>query len=149
MNEYLTMGHMREISQQELQTYTGPSCYIPHHGIWQKKDQGKKLRVVFNASKPTSSGHSLSDLLYVGPKLQNDLTIVVTRWRLRQYAFCADIKMMFRQILVQTSSHISSAHTVEPIAIGTCKTLCPSYSDLWDGERSLSISADSEAALYR
>ena len=33
-----------------------------------------------------------------GPKLQNDLSTVITRWRQWRVAFCSDVKMMFRQI---------------------------------------------------
>ena len=56
--------------------------------------------MVFNASFPTSSGTSLNDALLPGPKLQSDLPTVITRWRRWPVGFCADIRMMFRQILI-------------------------------------------------
>ena len=62
-----------------------------------------KLRVVFNASNPTSSGLSLNDVLYPGPVLQQDLTILITRLRLFKHVFNADIEKMYRQILVNPS----------------------------------------------
>ncbi|XP_058810640.1 uncharacterized protein LOC131675617 [Phymastichus coffea] len=100
MAEYENLGHMRRLTAEELTAHQGPTVYIPHHGIWQNHDRGRKLRVVFNASRPTSSGYSLNDALHAGPKLQGHVTTVLTRWRLHRYAFCADIQMMFRQIRV-------------------------------------------------
>ena len=83
------MGHMRRLTEVELPV--DPLCihYIPHHTIWYRKDDGQKLRVVFNASCTKSS-----------PKMQSDLTVVLTRWRRWGIAYCVDIQMMFRQISV-------------------------------------------------
>lgn len=101
MDEYLQTGHMRQLTQEELKDKSLTVNYIPHHGIWQRGDTGPKLRVVFNASWPTSSGSSLNDVLYAGLKLQNNLATVITRWRRHKFVYCADIKMMFRQILIK------------------------------------------------
>lgn len=102
MSDYLQHGHMRPVTEHEFGDHSLNVCYIPHHGIWQRCDSGKKLRVVFNASRPTSSGHSLNDLLHPGPKLQNNIATIITRWRRHRFVFCADIKMMFRQIKVSS-----------------------------------------------
>ena len=103
MSEYHRQGHMRQMTETELNEDHPSAHYIPYHGIWQKSDTGLKLRVVFNASKPTSLGSCLNDILYAGPKLQNNLADVIARWRRHRVAFCADITMMFRQILVSPS----------------------------------------------
>ena len=100
MNDFIQLGHMCPLSPLELSDESLPTLYIPHHGIWQRSDDRSKLRVVFNASRPTSSGLSLNDVLHADPKLQSDLATVVTRWRRYRIAFCADIRMMFRQIRV-------------------------------------------------
>lgn len=60
-----------------------------------------KLRVVFNASAKTSAGLSLNDSMYTGPKLQPDIQVVLLRARLWKYMFMADIKQMYRQILIR------------------------------------------------
>ncbi|XP_014217979.1 uncharacterized protein LOC106646454, partial [Copidosoma floridanum] len=70
MADYLAMGHMRPLTSAELAATAGPVNYIHYHGIWQHDDRGGKLRVVFNASNPISSGHSLNDVLHAGPRLQ-------------------------------------------------------------------------------
>ncbi|XP_058788565.1 uncharacterized protein LOC131662720 [Phymastichus coffea] len=101
MAEYENLGHMRQLTAEELAAHQGPAVYIPHHEIWQHHDRGRKLRVVFNASRPTSSGYSLNDALHAGPKLQGHVATMLTRWRLHRYAFCVDIQMMFHQIRVR------------------------------------------------
>ena len=59
-----------------------------------------KIRVVFNASQASTNGRSLNDELLTGPKLQEDLWIVLTRWRFFRFVFTTDVVKMFRQILV-------------------------------------------------
>ena len=89
MHKYAELGHMRLISSEEMKLPNETVHYIPHHSIWQKSDGGKKLRVVFNASRATTSGKSLNDILHARPKLQNDLAVILTRrgstprWRIR------------------------------------------------------------------
>ena len=40
----------------------------------------------------------MNQILYTGPKLQQDLWLILTRWRLFRFAFATDIVKMFRQI---------------------------------------------------
>ncbi|XP_058809931.1 uncharacterized protein LOC131675102 [Phymastichus coffea] len=100
MEEYARLGHMRALTAEELGGNSGPAYYILHHGIWQRSDKGRKLRVVFNASRLTTSGPSLNDALHSGPKLQSHISSVITRWRRHRVVFCADVQMMFRQVRV-------------------------------------------------
>lgn len=62
--------------------------------------QTTRVRVVFNASCPTSNGSSLNDFLHIGPKLQADLFSLILRWRKHPYVYTADIEKMFRQIKI-------------------------------------------------
>ena len=75
MHEYEALGHMREIDPASITK--NPINYIPHHGIWQKSDGREKLRVVFNASRKSTSGYSLNDVLHVGEKLQNNIFSII------------------------------------------------------------------------
>ena len=81
MMEYIKCGHMRALTEEELSRKDYKVNYIPHHAIWQKGDQKRKIRVVFNASRATSSGYSLNDVMYAGPTLLNNLAAVLMRWR--------------------------------------------------------------------
>ncbi|XP_011858752.1 PREDICTED: uncharacterized protein LOC105556279 [Vollenhovia emeryi] len=97
MDSYLTLGHMEHVAQDDARREV---YYMPHHAVVKQSDPEGKIRVVFNASFRTSSGASLNDLLLPGPKLQADIWLVLTRWRLFQFAFTADIVKMFRQIRI-------------------------------------------------
>ncbi|XP_043264085.1 uncharacterized protein LOC122404221 [Colletes gigas] len=93
--EYESLGHMTR-----LEPIDQNRLYIPHRAVVRTESATTKLRVVFNATSRTVGGRSLNDVLHVGPKLQNDITSVLTRWRLYEYVLVADIEKMFRQILV-------------------------------------------------
>lgn len=54
--------------------------------------------MVFDASAKTSNGNSLNDLLCVGPPLLNDLSTVITNWRLHEYVITSDVEKMYRCI---------------------------------------------------
>ncbi|XP_071574714.1 uncharacterized protein [Temnothorax nylanderi] len=97
LREYEDLGHMNPILPHE--TAPGSSFYIPHHPVF-KESTTSPLRVVFNASSPTTNGTSLNDHLMIGPKLQRNLPSIIMRWRKHRLVFIADIAKMFRQILV-------------------------------------------------
>jgi len=99
MRDYLTAGHMELIPPAE---HRNPyHYYIPRHCVIKPDSLTTKLRVVFNASAKTSAGISLNESMYTGPKLQPDIQRVLLRARLWKYLFMADIRQMYRQILVR------------------------------------------------
>ncbi|KAH9634826.1 hypothetical protein HF086_012240, partial [Spodoptera exigua] len=95
MAEYIDLGHMKTSTCNSIH-----DCYLPHHGVQRAESTTTKYRVVFNASAKTSTGLSLNDLMYTGPNLQQDLQILLIKWRQYQYAYTADIEKMYRQIYV-------------------------------------------------
>lgn len=94
--EYVALNHMKQCTLPRE-----PSCFLPHHGVVRLDSTTTKLRVVFNASARTSSGHSLNELMECGPNLQKDLQAIILRWRTYQFVYTADIEKFYRQILVQ------------------------------------------------
>ncbi|XP_029178110.1 uncharacterized protein LOC114945917 [Nylanderia fulva] len=96
--EYESLGHMTRVDELE-QTEHLP-VYIPHHPVIREASYTTKLRVVFNASCKTRNGTMLNDHLLIGPKLQQDLPAVLSRWRRWSHVYTADIAKMFRQIRV-------------------------------------------------
>lgn len=96
MNEYESLGHMLKVPENSN------SYYIPHHPVFKQSSSTTKLRVVFDASRKTSSGFSLNDCLRIGPTIQDDLTTLLTRWRKFPIAFSADLEKMYRQIRINT-----------------------------------------------
>lgn len=91
MDAYIQLGHMH--------LATAPAKYIiPHHAVIKYVNDTLKLRVVFDASARTSSGSSLNDIVFTGPKLQQDISTLLMSCRLQKYMFTADICKMYRQI---------------------------------------------------
>ena len=89
------IGHLRLSTLLEIKLIR---YSMPHHGVF--KIGNRKLRVVYNASQKGSNGISLNDLMFIGLKLQQDITAVLTRWKFFKIVFTADIIKMYRQILV-------------------------------------------------
>ncbi|XP_031637761.1 uncharacterized protein LOC116350165, partial [Contarinia nasturtii] len=69
--------------------------YIPHHAA-----NSSKFRVVFDGSDKTTTGVSLNDILLNGPRCQDDLNIIIMRFRKYGVALTTDITKMYRQVLV-------------------------------------------------
>lgn len=108
MLEYEMLGHMRKIDGEAvdmtrtkaMQTAQHNVYYIPHHAVQKESSTTTKLRVVFDASRRSTNGVSLNDVMMTGPRLQNNLTATMMRWRTYRLAYCADVQRMYRQIVV-------------------------------------------------
>ncbi|XP_054259816.1 uncharacterized protein LOC128984510 [Macrosteles quadrilineatus] len=103
MKEYEDLGHMTQLHSS---TSTTSTYVIPHHGVFKNSEQNPKLRVVFNASARSSNGFSLNDKLLTGKKLQNDVSEILTRFRLHPFVISSDICKMYRQILIHPEDRI-------------------------------------------
>ncbi|XP_015916574.1 uncharacterized protein [Parasteatoda tepidariorum] len=99
INEYENLNHMEKVVEDVSPSL---SYYMPHHGIFRPKKTSTKLRVVFNASTPTSAGQSLNDILLTGEARENVFDLIV-RFQKHKIALTADIRKMFRQILIYPS----------------------------------------------
>jgi len=92
-----------ELNQEELVTKGRVSLFktvCTQHSAIIHDASITKLRVIFDASSKTRDGTSLGDHLLIGPKLQQDLSPTIIRWRQWRYVYVADIAKMFQQILV-------------------------------------------------
>lgn len=99
LSEYSNLGHM-ELASDDSTKFS--PVYLPHHPIIREASSTTRVRVVFNASSPTSNGSSLNDHMFTGPKLQQDLSCIIMRWRRHRLVVTADIEKMFRQIRVHS-----------------------------------------------
>lgn len=59
-----------------------------------------KLRVVFDASKQSSTGKSLNDSMFAGPKLQSNIVDVLILFRIHKHVFTMNTCKMYQQINV-------------------------------------------------
>ncbi|GFV84299.1 uncharacterized protein TNCV_1591581 [Trichonephila clavipes] len=99
LRDYERLGHMKEVTNE---TDPDITYYATHHGIYRPEKSTTKLRVVFNCSSLTDNGISLNDIQYNGGVIQEDLYAQMLRFRTYTYAFTADMKMMYRTILINT-----------------------------------------------
>ncbi|XP_059045891.1 uncharacterized protein LOC131841587 [Achroia grisella] len=97
MFDYLQSGHMSLVPTSEKRR---GKYYIPHHCVVRPDSPTTQLRVVFDASAKDNLGQSLNDTLLIGPKCQTDITKVLLRFREHAIVFMADIRQMYRQIVI-------------------------------------------------
>ncbi|XP_070854152.1 uncharacterized protein [Drosophila suzukii] len=93
MREYLQLGHMRELSAEDIDKK--PGFYLPHHPVITQK-----LRVVFDGPFKDTNGRSLNEALHIGPSILRNLFSICMRFRIFKFVFSADIVKMYRQIWV-------------------------------------------------
>ncbi|XP_062712567.1 uncharacterized protein LOC134289887 [Aedes albopictus] len=96
MAEFINLGHMRAIPPEEK--LPPATCFLPHHPVVKESSSTTKVRGVFDASAKTSSGYSLNDALMVGPVLQDELYLIVLRFRRYRIVLLADIEKMYRMV---------------------------------------------------
>ncbi|GFX72502.1 DUF1758 domain-containing protein [Trichonephila clavipes] len=92
--QYEDLGHMREIKADG----SGVSFYMPHYGVYRPEKSTIKLRIVFNASSPLTSGKSLNSIQFNGEMVQEDLFSLMVHFLKHKYAFTMDKEKMFRMI---------------------------------------------------
>lgn len=102
INEHVTLGRLQPTTSDELEreNHTCPSAYLPHHAVIKESSSSTKLRVAFDASRKTSNGKSLNDVLLVGPTIQSDIVTIIVNWRFHRIAFTADVQNMYLQVMV-------------------------------------------------
>lgn len=101
MLQYHELGHMELTSEPISSVFRSPQTYyIPHHAVVKESSTTTKLRVVFDASRKSGNGQSLNDQMHVGPRLQDELSAIVMRWRKHAVVFTADVEQMYRQIQI-------------------------------------------------
>ncbi|KAG5875680.1 hypothetical protein JTB14_019456 [Gonioctena quinquepunctata] len=78
MDEYLHLGHMKKVPFSKINQ---EKYYIPHQAEMREESTTTKLRVVFDESYKTTTDLNLNGMMYTGPRLQNDLTDTLLRWK--------------------------------------------------------------------
>ncbi|XP_062704099.1 uncharacterized protein LOC134286498 [Aedes albopictus] len=100
IDDYEALGHCQEIIE-DCDAPSRPRYYMPHHAELRPSSSSTKLRVVFDASaKASPSDVALNQALLVGATVQNDIFVILVRFRKHFVVFTADISKMYRQIKV-------------------------------------------------
>lgn len=92
--------HIELVPAERLSIPNEKKFYLPHHAVLKEESCTTKLRVVFDASRKSSTSVSLNDKLLVGPKTQEDLFNILIRWRKHFITLMADIEKMYRQVKI-------------------------------------------------
>ena len=91
--------------------------YLPHHAVIRHDRDTTKVRVVYDASA-RSSGPSLNDCLYTGPKFNQTIPDILLRFRTHRVALTADIEKAFLMIskteMSSTSCGLRMFHRKNP-----------------------------------
>ena len=98
VQEYLTLGHAQRVTPAELCTPVQQCYYMPMHAVFKSSSTSTKLRVVFDASCPSTTGVALSDILAVGPTLHPNLDTILIRFRSHRVALSSDVGKMYREV---------------------------------------------------
>ena len=72
------MNFSRKLSKEELENYTGPVHYIPHHAVIRPESKSTPVRIVFNSSS-VYQGHGLKYLLKRLQCIQNSAARLVVQ----------------------------------------------------------------------
>ncbi|XP_065677463.1 uncharacterized protein LOC124808610 [Hydra vulgaris] len=93
IRQYQEKGYLDKINKKEL----GDGRYLPHFPILRPDKSTTKVRIVFDGSAKFN-GKSINDVIYQGPKLQQDLVTVLLRFRKYPVALACDIEEMYLKI---------------------------------------------------
>ena len=98
INSYIKKGYLRRVSEEET---TPPEVwYLPHFPVVCMDKISTKVRIVFDCSAKMD-GVPLNDVIYVGPKLQQELFDVLIRFRRNPIALACDVKEMYLQVEIK------------------------------------------------
>ena len=78
--------------------------YLPHHAVIHRGKATTRLRVVYDASAQTT-GPSLNECLNPGPKFDQNILDILTRFRVHRVAVTADVEKAFLMISVAAKDH--------------------------------------------
>ncbi|XP_058827110.1 uncharacterized protein LOC131694791 [Topomyia yanbarensis] len=113
LHEYLELGHMEEVPDDQVNKDSSECYYLPHHAMIKEDSTMTKLRVVFDASCASSSGISLNDRLLAGPNNNADAKMYrqaagfkLRKWALNyKYLITEDSADELSPVLVKLSDH--------------------------------------------
>ena len=105
VKEYLDLGHAEPVPTKDFTLPHSQTYYMPMHAVIKDSNTTTKLRVVFDASACTTSGHSFNETLMTGPTLYRPLTDILMRFRTFPVAISGDVSKMYRAIELSPEDH--------------------------------------------
>ena len=94
IEKYKEKGYVSQVPKSDEEK---DGWYLPHFAVVKPDRATTKTRIVFDASAQHNKV-SLNDVVHQGPKLQNDLSTVILRFRREPVALMCDVQEMYLQI---------------------------------------------------
>ena len=89
------MGFIESVPKSDI--HKSDVHYLPHHGIL-KNSASTPIRIVYDCSSKIRGQPSLNDCLLTGPSMVNELTSVLMRFRLNEFACTSDIQKAYLMV---------------------------------------------------
>ena len=99
---YVEKGYLRKVPLDEQ--LPNNVWYLPRFPVVRMDKTTTKVRIVFDCAAKCN-GISLNDMIYAGPKLQQDLFNVLVRFCRNPVGITCDIKEMYLQIEIEEKDH--------------------------------------------
>ena len=99
IQDMITRGVARKLSEVELKSYSGPIHYVSHHEVMKPDSASTPCRIVFNSSA-NYMGQNLNEFWLKGPDLLNNLLGVLLRFRENVVGFVGDVRKMYHSVQI-------------------------------------------------
>ena len=99
IQDQLNQGIVEVLTQPEREV-SHQVHYLPHHGVIRQDKTTSKLRIVYDASA-RSTGPSLNECLYTGPRFGQSIFDILLRFRFQHVALIGDIEKAFLMVSVR------------------------------------------------
>ena len=108
LRKFIERGAITKITQEELDTYKGPTSYVTHHGVLKPNSVTTPLRIVTNTSlKNRNSGLSPNECMAEGPNALSSLLEVLIGFRMCEVALVYDMTKAYQSISTgETERHV-------------------------------------------
>lgn len=100
VEDYFEQCHTEPVPVTDLEKPVNSVFYLPLHVVRKESSTTTKVRAVFDASAPSSTGVSLNFTLLVGPAVHSSLSDVLLRFRLYCIALTTDVSRMYQAVLL-------------------------------------------------
>ncbi len=114
ISEQIKNGIVEKVSSSD--TTSDGVHYLPHHCVIRQDKTTSKLRIVYDASA-RSTGPSLNDCLYTGPKFDQSIFDILLRFRHQRVAEISRRLSSWCQYGKETETHYVCGENVEPITL--------------------------------
>ena len=99
LQKFIDRGAITRMTQEEMNSYSGPISFVSHHGVHKPGSSSTPLRIVTNSSlKNVTCGMSPNDCMQEGPNALASLLEVLIGFRMYEVALHYDMTKAYQSI---------------------------------------------------